>query len=202
MLPILCIYPCWYDSTVTVKRQWAVMVASLAEAHEEDSMKWMWYRDERDKGCIGSFSHQIPQFFDKRRDKSVASKRECVCVPDREPKLWRDDECMILHTSERLSDRDRQTETEGEWMISGCVLWNRGLTLALVVAAQLWMWCVFVFVCVCFYLLTKPSPEMQASEASIGIRRSLPFYTLILGVFSSMCVLVGGVYVHLPLMKC
>lgn len=72
----------------------------------------MRYRDERDKRCIESFSHQIPQFCDKSGDKSVA----CLSVYglDREPRLWRDDECMILHTSEDLSDRDRRTETEGK----------------------------------------------------------------------------------------
>lgn len=117
MHPILCIYPFWYDSVVIVKRQWGVMAAFLAKPMEK--IAW----NERDiemwetRGALGRLATKSLNFFDKRRDKSVACLS--VCEPDRERRLWRDDECMILHTSERMSDGERQTDRDrgrmNEW---------------------------------------------------------------------------------------
>lgn len=174
MHPILCIYLCWYiwqrsHSEETVRHN----SGFSGTAHEKDSMKWMWYWDERYKECIGSFSSQIPSFFFicKRRDKSIG----CLSVwePDREQRLWRDDECMILHTSEHLSDRGKKTDRRRMNDIRMHTLEQRthigthSFCWALNVAC--------VCLCVCpFYLLRKPFPQMQASEAVIGIKNSLP----------------------------
>lgn len=114
----------------------------------------------------------------------------CVCVPDREWRLWRDDECMILHTSEHLSDRERQTDRGRMNDIR-----IRALEQRILIGTHCFCWVLNV-VCVClgvFYLLRKPFPQLQASEASIGIRRSL----LNPRVFLCSCVHAAGVCISI-----
>lgn len=110
----------------------------------------------------------------------------CVRVSDRDWWLWRDDECMILHTSEHLSDRDRQTDRGRMNDIR-----IRALEQRIFIGTHCFCWVLNV-VCV-FYLLRKPFPQMPASEASIGIRRSL----LNPRVFLYTCVHVAGVCISI-----
>lgn len=98
----LCIYPCWYNSTATVK---TVMVPSLETAHRKDSMT----RDikmKETRGPLGRLATKILILSFRKEGTKVLPACTCVvlCVMHRRP--YRYDECVILYNSGHLSDRE------------------------------------------------------------------------------------------------
>lgn len=99
---ILCIYPCWYNSTARVK---TVMVPALETAHRKGSMT----RDIKMRetiGPLGRLATKIPILFFRKEGTKVLPARTCVvlCVTHRRPDRY--DECVILYHSGHVSDRE------------------------------------------------------------------------------------------------
>lgn len=161
MHPIFCIYPCWYDSAVIVKRHCVIMVSLLAKPTKKIAWNECDIEMRGTRGALGRLATKSFYFVIKEETKVLPAKVwACVCVADREPRLLRDDECMISHTSESLSDRDGQTETDGEWKISGSMLWKRCLNIGTQWSLSL--------VCVCLCSLGVLSVDKRIS-ANPGI---------------------------------
>lgn len=134
---ILCIYPCWYNSTASVK---TVMVPSLETAHRKDSMTC----DIKMRGTrapLGHLATKILIFSFRKVGTKVLCWCRCVCFcvsctggPEDMMNAW-------SYTT--LGSWVTERQTEAKWMISVRVLWKRGFTSAPITSAEPWIWRVY-----------------------------------------------------------
>lgn len=124
MHPILCIYPCWYDSTAIVRRQWGVMVASLAKPTKKIAWNECDIEMRETRGALGRLATKSLNFLIKEGTKVLSAwVCECVCMcergrmPDSEQRLgrWWMYDLIHLRASEWQRKPDRQRQRENEW---------------------------------------------------------------------------------------
>jgi len=163
MHPILCIYPCWYDSAVILKRQWAVMVSLLAKPKKKIAWNEFDIEMRGTRGASGRLATKSLNFVIKEETKVLPAKVcVCVCVLDKTKPLER--WWMYDLTHLRASEWQRQTDRNTGQMND---IWICALEERTPIGTLPGPECgVFVFACV-FYLLEQLSPQLQASETLI-----------------------------------